>query len=118
MTSSSGAIILFSPNAGLEGVSGGIILETGTSRPGTSGSIHCDEEDRAAGQFTLGAITLPSHLPHTTEKASEKRVKGGKEYHRLAMMPGVVRVPLILSTHPPSVLMFPVFLLFASWHLR
>jgi hypothetical protein len=82
---------------GLEGVSGGIILETGTSRPGTSGSIHCDEEDRAAGQFTLGAITLPSHLPHTTEKASEKRVKGGKEYHRLAMMPGAVRVPPICA---------------------
>jgi hypothetical protein len=60
LTSASGAIILFSPNAGLEGVSGGIMLETGTTRSGTGGSVHCDEDNRAPlttkGNLNMAAV--------------------------------------------------------------
>jgi hypothetical protein len=57
LASSSGAIILFSPNAGLEGVSGGIMLETVTQRSGTGGS---DEDNRAPlttkGNLNMAAV--------------------------------------------------------------
>jgi hypothetical protein len=55
---------IHSTGAALSGSSGSFEVETGVATEGNGGKIHFEVE--------TGAITLPSHLPHTTAKASEE----------------------------------------------